>query len=47
MASLKMFKNEIADQIFFKHYWSANMERTFLNFPTLFGLREIVTKENQ
>ena len=22
-------------------------ERTFLNFPTLFGLREIVTKENQ
>ena len=37
MSSLKMFKNEIADQIFLNAIDLRTWERTFFNFPTLFG----------
>lgn len=37
MSSLKMFKNEIADQIFLNTIDLQTWERTFFNFPTLFG----------
>ena len=44
MSSLKMFKNEIADQIFFKHYWSANMGKNLFQLSDAIWLKRNCNK---